>query len=59
MDDPITKMVYDAIWRCRPSARKLLVKKVAENSIEDFKKLKEDGEDMKKVIKSLKYRLGI
>ena len=50
-------MIYDAIWSYRVSARETLVKKVAENHIPAFKKLRDDSDELRKVIKHLRLLL--
>ena len=54
LSDPMSRLIYDAIWNTRADRRETLVKKVAEKHIDSFNQLKEDYEELKKALKRLK-----
>ena len=56
-DDPISKMIVDAIWNVRARARKPLVNRVADQTNETVKGLKEDNAELRKVIKCLREQV--
>ena len=59
MDDPFSKLAYDLIWSVRKSARKSLVKSVADEHLPSYKQLKNENNLLKSVNKCFREQFRV
>ena len=59
MDDPFSKLAYDLIWSVRKSARKSLVKSVADEHLTSYKQLQDENNLLKSVNKCFREQFRV
>ena len=59
MDDPFSKLAYDLIWSVRKSARKSLVKSVADEHLASYKQLQNENNLLKSVNKCFREQFRV